>query len=294
MRAQHAYRTSAPSDNFRSSCAELSVGGAELRYLRAGTGRTVLLLHTLRTQLEMFARVLERLDLAQVQAVAVDLPGHGHSSAPTGDYTAGFFSDVVEQLLARLELREAVLVGESIGATIALTVAARRNPRVAAVLAINPYDYGRCGAIRRSSPLANLLFTAILWPGIGAAVAHGETRSILRAVITGGVYDDRVLAPELLEELYRSGERPGHARALRSLSRQWRSFVAARELYAQIEVPVTLAYGDHDWSRRSERDADRRAIPGARYSSIERCGHFASLEQPAAIASLIGSALQSR
>jgi pimeloyl-ACP methyl ester carboxylesterase len=252
----------------------------------------VLLLHTLRTQLDMFGDVLTRLDRGRVEMVAVDLPGHGHSGAPRADYTAGYLSDVVEQFLAQIDLHDAVLVGESIGATIALTLAARSNPRVRAVLAINPYDYGRWGGIRRSSPLANVLFTAILWPGIGAAVAGGETRSILRAVLAGGVYDAHALRPELVEELYQTGSRPGHPRALQSLCRAWRSFVAARELYPKIDVPVTLVYGDHDWSHPAEREGNRRAIPGARLISLERCGHFAALEHPAAIARLITSELQ--
>jgi pimeloyl-ACP methyl ester carboxylesterase len=251
----------------------------------------VVLLHTLRTQLEMFSGVLERLDPTRVEMVAIDLPGHGHSDAPRVDYTAGYFSDTVEQFLVQIDLQDAILVGESIGATIALTLAARRNPRVSAVVAINPYDYARWGGIRRSSPLANALFAAILWPGIGAAVAGGETRAILRAVMTGGVRDDRALRPELLEELHRTGSRPGHARALRSLCREWRSFVAARERYPHIDVPVTLVYGDHDWSRPVERDGNRLAIPAAQFITLEHCGHFASLEHPAAIARLITSEL---
>ncbi|MBV9471377.1 MAG: alpha/beta hydrolase [Solirubrobacterales bacterium] len=278
-------------ESLQSACTQLGVAGAQLRYMRAGAGEPVVLLHTLRTQLDMFVGVLERLDLSRTELIALDLPGHGHSSAPRVDYTAGYFTDVVEQFLARIDVQDAVLVGESIGATIALTLAARRNQRVQAVIAINPYDYGRWGGIRRSSALANALFTAILWPGIGAAVAGGETKSILRAVLAGGVYDAHVLQPELLAELHQCGARPGHAQALRSLCRQWRSFVAAREHYPQIEAPITLVYGDHDWSRPTEQDSNRGRIPDARLVALERCGHFASLDQPAAIARLITSEL---
>ena len=153
VRTPHPQPPSALPDTLRSACREISVGGAELRYLRAGSGRPVVLLHTLRTQLDMFGGVLERLDLGRAELVAVDLPGHGHSGAPGVDYTAGYFSDTVEQFLARIDLHDVILVGESIGATIALTLAAGRSPRVRAVVAINPYDYGRgeaSDAARRS------------------------------------------------------------------------------------------------------------------------------------------------
>ena len=134
-----------------------------------------------------------------------------------------------------------------------------------------------------------MLFTAILWPAIGPLVARGETRQILRTIMRGGVHDKRVLSAELIEELYRSGARPGHARALRSLSREWRSFVRVCERYARIEVPVTLVYGEDDWSRPAEREANQRRIPGARLVTLECCRHFATLDQPDAIAGLIAS-----
>jgi pimeloyl-ACP methyl ester carboxylesterase len=261
--------------------------GVELRYQRSGAGAPVVLLHTLRTQLEYFEAVLERLEAEPLELIAVDLPGHGHSSAPRTDYSAGYFTDAVVQLLDELDVRGATIVGESIGATIALTLAAQRHGRVSRVIAVNPYDYGRGGGIRRSSPLANILFTGMLAPGLGALIARAETKAILRGVLRGGLCDRTALPDTLVAELRRCGSLPGHARAFCSLTRQWRSWIAARAGYEAIAVPVTLVYSDNDWSRPDERDANARAIPGVRVVTLERCGHFASLEQPDAIARLI-------
>jgi pimeloyl-ACP methyl ester carboxylesterase len=287
MSAPHTQPGTALPDNLQRALRHTRVEPAELRYLRVGTGRPVVLLHTLRTQLDYFGPLLERLDTTRIEVIAVDLPGHGRSSAPRVDYSAGYFSDTIERLLEQCELRDATLVGESIGGTIALTLAARGNTRITRVIAVNPYDYGRWGGIRRSSLLANTLFTALLWPGIGPIVARGETRAILRGVLRGGLYDPSALSDDLLDELARCGSLPGHSRAFRSLNRQWRSWIAARASYPRIALPVTLVYGDHDWSRAHEREANARAIPGVDLVSLERCGHFASLEQPATIAELI-------
>jgi pimeloyl-ACP methyl ester carboxylesterase len=264
-----------------------TINGCDVRYLRAGSGIPVVFVHTLRTQLDMFLQVIERLDTTQAEVIAIDLPGHGESAAPPADYTAGYFSDAVEALLEQLQLHNTVFVGESIGASIGLILAARGNPRIARVLAINPYDYGRWGGARRSSPLNNVVFTTILWPVLGPVVARAGTKRLLRLVMAGGLHDRHNLPPALAGEIARCGRLPGHARAFRSLCLQWRSWLSARTQYCQVNVPVTLVYGDEDWSHPAEREANARAIPGAHLVTLNATGHFASLEKPNEIASLI-------
>ena len=51
--------------------------------------------------------------------------------------------EAVEGFLDKLDLRDVTLAGVSIGGAIALIIAARRNPRVARVVSINPYDYAK-------------------------------------------------------------------------------------------------------------------------------------------------------
>lgn len=264
-----------------------NVLGCELRFLRVGTGRPVVLVHTLRTQLEYFLPLIGQLNTTRVEVIAIDLPGHGESAAPPVDYTANYFTDATEALIEHLELRDVVFVGESIGASIALILAARGNSRLAHVIASNPYDYGRWGGIRRSSPLNNVVFTAMLWPVMGPLVPYAATKGMLRLVMTGGLHDRHKLPPDLVADMHRCGLLPGHAQAFRSLSRNWRSWISARAQYGAITTWVTLIYGDEDWSRPAEREANAHMIPGARTATLQNTGHFASLEQPRAIADLI-------
>jgi pimeloyl-ACP methyl ester carboxylesterase len=243
-------------------------------------------LHTLRTQLDYFLPLLRELDEG-FEVLALDLPGHGNSGAPAVEYTAAYFTDSTERFLDTQDLSDILLVGESIGASIALGLAARQNPRIAHVIALNPYDYGHWGGIRRSSALANVLFTAMLLPGIGSIVARTGTKGVLRRVVEGGLYDPHKLPPDLLAKLHRSGSLPGHARAFRSLSLHWQSWIAARTAYAAIRTPVTLVYGDHDWSRDEDRAANARAIPAARNLALQGCSHFSCLDAPQRVARII-------
>ena len=96
----------------------------ELRYLRRGAGRTVVLLHTLRTQLEYFLPLVRALG-DEFDVVVPDLPGHGQSFAPTVEYTAEYFTDTMEQFLEASGLEDVLLAGESIGASISRLPAGR-------------------------------------------------------------------------------------------------------------------------------------------------------------------------
>jgi pimeloyl-ACP methyl ester carboxylesterase len=268
--------------------SRLGAGGIDWRYARRGDGRTVLLLHTLRTQAEYFAALVRHLD--GYDLVVPDLPGHGESSAPRLEYSASFFRNAVAAFIDKLGLSRVVVVGESIGAVVGLTLAAARNPSVVGVVALNPYDYGVRGGIRRSSVLANIVFTAMLVPGIGSVVARAAPPPLLRLIMEGGVEDSANLTNDFVGTLFKSGLRRGHARAFRSLCLEWRSWVDARESYGGIAVPVWLGYSEADWSRPTERQANRDLMPTATCVDLGAAGHFSCLEVPAVVAATVRDA----
>jgi pimeloyl-ACP methyl ester carboxylesterase len=63
--------------------------------------------------------------------------------------------------------------------------------------------------------------------------------------------------------------------------------IAARRLYARVTVPVTLIYGEQDWSRTPERNANLALLRSARSISLPNTGHFAALEQPTRVAEIL-------
>lgn len=257
----------------------LEVDGIHLRYVDAGEGPTLVLLHTLRTQLDMFQKVVPAL-AARFRVVALDLPGHGWSDIPDAPYDADYFVTLVSKALDRLQVSNAVIIGESIGGSIALLLSARHHPRVRAAVAINPYDYAGGRGIRRSSLLANVIFGLTNVPILGPTINRLRSLPVVTGVLRGGVRRKGALPPGLAREIYLMGSRPGQARAMAALVRHWESWEAARAEYSAIDRPVLLVYGDHDWSRESERAADARAIPGAELHVIANAGHFLALDAP--------------
>jgi len=147
----------------------VEVGGDTLRYIKTGKGSNLVLLHTLRTQLDLFEKVVPEL-AKHFTVYAPDYPGHGYSDIPRARYDATFFTEAAEGFLDKLDLRDVTLAGVSIGGAIALNIAARHLRRVARVIAINPYDYAKGRGMARSSPFGWLVTYAALLPVVGETV----------------------------------------------------------------------------------------------------------------------------
>jgi pimeloyl-ACP methyl ester carboxylesterase len=263
-------------------------GEGRLRYVTGGTGAPLVMLHTVRTQAEHFRHLIPLVQ-ERYTVYALDLPGMGYSQiVPGASYDEPAMRAAVERLVTQLDLHDATLLGESMGAVLALTTAADHPERVQRVVAINPYDYK--GGIARSSLLARLIVTGVLAPGVGPRIAAVEPKPIMRAVLHGGLVDKTALEADYLDELLKVGRRPGYPTVARAVYANLPSLIAARSRYPEISAPVHLIYGDKDWSRPSDRQANRQLLPAAEYTQVPNAGHFIALERPDVPANLLNLA----
>lgn len=171
------------------------------------------------------------------------------------------------------------------GATLALTIAAELGAEVKRVVTLNTYDYPQ--GVERANVLASFLIKMMKLPGIGFAVAKMENEVGLRGILGGGFYDANKLPKHFVAELIQSGRRPGYANVARACIRALKSFIATRALYGRVFAPVSLVYGDHDWSRLEERKTVARLLPNAQPLTLIKSGHFSSLEHPEPVAKIL-------
>jgi pimeloyl-ACP methyl ester carboxylesterase len=259
--------------------------GARVRYLRVGSGPPLVLMHTVRTQLDHFQLVIPQITDA-FTVYALDFPGMGWSDiVPGASYQEPALRAAIVRVVEELDLSDLTLAGESMGATLALTASVDLGGRVRRTVALNTYDFA--GGVKRASLFARLVAGSIEAPVVGPMAARLENRHILGGVLRGGLRDPRHLPDHYLDELGRVGRRPGYPVVARAILRNLDSLIAARDRYARINVPVTLVYGDHDWSRRSDRQANIESVAGADHIVLRDTGHFASLEAPHQVARIL-------
>jgi pimeloyl-ACP methyl ester carboxylesterase len=259
--------------------------GTRLRYLKAGSGPALTLLHTVRTQLDHFQLVIPRIAHA-FTIYAIDMPGMGWSDiTPGASYTEPALRRAIVEFVMTLDLKDVTLAGESMGATVSLTAATELEDRARRVVAFNTYDYPK--GVGRANRVASIYVGSARLPAVGPVVTRLENKPVLGIVLRGGLFDASKLPNHYLAELRRVGRRHGYPRVAREVFRNVDSMIAARALYGRVTAPVTLTYGDHDWSRIPERKANLALLPGARSISLAETGHFAALEQPGRVAEIL-------
>jgi pimeloyl-ACP methyl ester carboxylesterase len=280
-------RIAETSSHFLDPTGSGDRGQGRLRYLTGGSGAPLVMLHTVRTQAEHFRHFIPLVQ-RRYTVYALDLPGMGYSQiVPGASYDEPAMRTAVKRLVTQLDLRDVTLLGESMGAVLALTAAADLPDRVRRVVAINAYDYA--GGIVRSSLLARLIITGVMAPGVGPMLAGLEPKPVMRAILTGGLGDPAALREDYLDELLKVGRRPGYPTVARAVYRSLPSLIAARARYPEVTAPVHLIYGEQDWSRPSDRQANRRQLRNAEFAEIPGAGHFIALERPDAPADLLNS-----
>jgi pimeloyl-ACP methyl ester carboxylesterase len=139
---------------------DVEVEGLPIRYLAAGTGPPLVLLHGAGDNALDWRWVMPHL-AATHRLYAPDLPGSPDSARPAADYSPAFFERFVAGFLDALEIGPATFVGNSFGGLIALRLALSEPARVTALVLVDSAGLGRA---------INPAFTSVNVPGLSEAV----------------------------------------------------------------------------------------------------------------------------
>lgn len=270
---------------------EIAVGGLAARYLVAGAGPPLVLLHGNGDSRRSWSWVGPRLARSH-RTYALDLPGFAEGWATPADFAPARLARFVAGFLDALALDRAALVGNSLGGLVALHLALARPGRVAALGLVDSAGLGYC-----VSPLA----AALAWPGAGEA-ALGWGRTPLGAWQRGWVRQTLLFArPARVPaawhaEQERLGRLPGFPEAVVAALRAVTTWGGQREVLLgqlrRLALPALVLWGAHDaifpaW----QAHAARALLPRGHLAILPDCGHLPHVERPDETAAALGAFL---
>jgi pimeloyl-ACP methyl ester carboxylesterase len=255
------------------------INGLDLAYTDQGQGLPVVLLHAFPQNRTMWTPQVEALSTTN-RVIAPDFRGFGESDAPLWHYTLEQFADDVKGLLDHLSIRQAVLVGLSMGGYTLFAFWRKYAERVKGLVLADTRaqadtEEGRAGrfamaqtAHARGAPaIADIMLPKLLSP-VALQTKPDLVRQV-RATI------ERTQVSGIAGALMAMAERPDSV-----------------PLLPQIARPVLVITGELDGpTPPADGQLMAERIPGARLEIIPQAGHLSNLEQPEAFNQAVRSFL---
>lgn len=250
----------------------VEAGGRALRVGRAGAaeGTPVVLIHGYASDLNSWAFNIPAL-AARAPVIAVDLPGHGGSDKDVGEGSPHELAAAVCGALDALGVSRAHLVGHSLGAAVAIVLAAERPELAASLTLIAP-------ACLPGGSLNEEFLTG---------VAEAQRAKDLKPLLEMLPADPGLVTREMVEDVVKFKRLDGAEEALTAISRSLLEGGACeqvRALLPQAGPAVVIA---------SHRDQivgapDESALPaGFEVVWMDEAGHIPQLEKAAEVDSIL-------
>ena len=255
--------------------ASVALAGGSVTYTIAGAGEPLLLVHGLGGTRHTWRRLIDTL-AATHTVIAPDLPGHGDSAAPAGDYSLGAHAAVLRDLLVALGHPSATIVGHSLGGGIALQFAYQFPERTDRLVLISSGGLGpQLSPVLRAATLP-VAETAVA--GL-AKIPLAVTRRVLPVMsLVPGLLarQDSDAVAGALHGLGGARQRRTFIRTARTvIDWQGQTVSAAPHLELLGDLPVLLAWGSDDRTipPRHQRAVAER-LPALHTAEITDAGHF--------------------
>jgi pimeloyl-ACP methyl ester carboxylesterase len=247
---------------------DVTVLGFKLHYLEAGRGAPVVLLHGLGGDGSRWGPNIEPL-AKDFHVFALDQIGFGESDKPLANYHTGMLAEFLVGFLKAAGISKASLVGNSMGAGVALYTAVHYPDMVDRIVLADGGGF-RSPNAAPAPPTPE----AVRRRQLQNSVTRDETREFFRilfhdkSLVTEKMVDEQLMlrlrAAFTITKMQEAGERG-------SLSEQ--------EVHA-VKAPTLVVWGRYD-ELANPAGADRleKTIPGARKVIIDNCGHLPQLER---------------
>lgn len=244
----------------------LEIAGGKLHLARAGKGTPLLILHH-------DTGTLDKLPFYDALAARFDVliphhPGYGKSQRPNWMRSVRDISAMYQDLLARSDIDQCVLVGLGFGGWIAAEMATQAPRTVSRLVLV--------GAMGVKPPEGDILDEAIV-SYIDYARAGFHDQKVFDAIYGADPSTDQLEAWDICREMnFRIAWKP------------YKYSQTLPHLLSVVRAPSLIVWGDHDRIvPRSAADKYKAALPKAKLEIVKNCGHCVDMEKPAELAKLV-------
>ena len=252
---------------------------APLSYTRSGAGEPLLLLHGWGASRRDFSAVLPALT-ERFDVVNMDLPGAGRSPHLPERPTVAAIADAVERTLDDADVGRVHVLGNSLGARIAIELA--RRGRARSVVSIAPSGLN-------------------IWPervlqgtGMAAARLVGRTISPLIGPLSRSAVGRTALMLPLKARPWATSEEEGLGlrEGFADSRDYWRMLLWGLLLdvprgLGHIDCPVLLVQGTADWIAMGQTVRYLPLVPRSRFRPLLAAGHAPQSDRPGTIVALV-------
>ncbi len=263
-----AFRPAPAQSRAAAAAKDVTVFGFTLHYLEAGRGAPIVLLHGLGGDGSRWQPNIEPL-AKDFHVFALDQVGFGQSDKPLANYHTGMLAEFLVGFLDAVNVPKASLVGNSMGASVAVYTAVHYPARVDRIVLADGGGFRQAGAAPAAPPDPRRR-------QLQNSVTREETREYFRilfhdkSLVTDKMVDDqfamRLRSAFTITKIQEAGEK-----GLGSVSED--------EVRA-IKAPALILWGKYD-ELANPAGADRlaRTIPGSIKILIDNAGHMPQLER---------------
>jgi pimeloyl-ACP methyl ester carboxylesterase len=233
---------------------------------------TIVLLHGFASSLHWWDALAPAL-ARSYRVVRFDLLGHGGSAKPSGGYSMEHQAELLDEALARLGVRRALIVGHSMGGIVATALATRDRALVAGIVLIDSPVNRHAGQLPF---LARLGFVPLLGPATRTLASNGMVKQGLQDAFAPGFKVPHQFVSDFWKMTYISYD-ASHSDSTDYLRRE-----SLDRRLAALGLPVLAIYGTRDKLVSPSSEHDYANVPGAQIVAIAGAGHSPMVDHPLA------------
>jgi pimeloyl-ACP methyl ester carboxylesterase len=263
----------------RMSIQTVLVHDQRIAYLDVGAGLPVILIHGFGGSMWQWEQQQHALS-QHFRVLTLDLPGAGLSDKPAIDYRPDQMLDFFVGFMDTVKIPQATLVGNSMGAGLAIGMALAHPTRVAKLVLIDGLPQHAMEKLTSPSVRRALETSAPSWlVSFGNMLFGGlMIESVLREI----VHDPALLTPAVIERSNRNRQRPGFIKPIMTVRENlplWESGFATR--VGEITHPTLVIWGEEDRVFPIAVGEElHQTIKGSRFTRIPKAGHIPQWERP--------------